>query len=71
MNTTQFVTLLKDNINNMNNLSIEQVEELGINSNINEDEQAGQFISVKCFNCYNVLGVFDSFNKKYIIFNAI
>lgn len=63
-----FLKILKENISHMNNISEKQILSLGIDLSI---DKPLQYISTKCNNCYNVIAVYDSFNKKYIIFNAV
>lgn len=56
--------------NKKKSLSKDQLEQLGIETNP-EIKDYNQFISIKCKNCYTLLGVLNSENEEYLIFNSI
>jgi hypothetical protein len=66
-NGEQLSNIVKENTTGFNGTK-EQFNEIGISIDNNTEKQ---FINLKCCNCYNPVGVRDSFNKYYIFFNAI
>ncbi len=66
-NGQQVNEMIRNNINNFT-ASSEQLAELGMDV---QDVCSIEYVTIKCFNCYNIVGIYDTINKKYIIFNAI
>ena len=72
LNTEDLINLMKSNLNFENNKSKNfkslQLKELGIDDVYQEKLQ---YVCVKCKSCSNIIGVCNSQNNKYILFNTI
>ena len=72
LNTDELLNLLKSNLHFENNKSSNfktlHLKDLGIDDVYQEKLQ---YVCIKCKNCLNIIGVSNSQNKKYILFNTI
>lgn len=65
-----FIYLLQSNRpadKNSKIFSNRQLKELGLDE---EYKDKTEFVAIKCKNCLNVIGVFNSQDNKYIMFNS-
>jgi hypothetical protein len=72
LNGKELINMMKDELkildNNKPNIYINQLKQLNIEEQFLDN---CQYVILKCGTCYNRIGVFDSQDKKYIIFNSI
>ncbi len=67
----ELINAIKEANKNLDKVSSQQLEELGIDDNYESESCFKKYISVKCTNCSLTVAVFNSDNERYIIFNCI
>jgi hypothetical protein len=66
LSSQELIDFLKNNIKDIK-INENKLNLLDINI---ENKELKEYVSVKCYNCYNLVGILDTYKNRYIMFNC-